>query len=163
MGSSNAASTDGMESIPMGGEQDWHLEVEQTSAGWKLRVLPPPASPVHAHSTWHPPARSQLSFWCKTTCTSKCFWPSVRHRQHFPTALISLTLIYFKILHRLKKKIQPTISYSAGPHLKAHQGEERPVLTPVDPALLPHRANLFIRRQHRETLQDTHPSPCQTL
>lgn len=88
----------------------WDLEVEQTSspsAGWELRVLPPPASPAHAHSTWHPSASSQLPFWCKPTCTSKCFWPSVHHRQRFPVALISLTLIYFKILHRFKKTPNP--------------------------------------------------------
>lgn len=37
------------------------------------------------------------------------------------------------------------------------------MLTPLDPALLPHGANLFTRRQRgyrrREILQDTHPGP----
>lgn len=70
-------------------------------------------------------------FWCKPTCTSKCLWPSVRHRQRFPIALISLTLIYFKILHRRKKETTPTHhQLFCRASCEAHQGEERLVLTP---------------------------------
>lgn len=74
----------------------------------QLGALPPPASPVRAGGTRHPSARSRHSFCCKTACTSKCFWPSVRHRQRFPISLILLTLIYFKILSRKKNPNQPT-------------------------------------------------------
>lgn len=70
-------------------------------------------------------------FWCKPTCTSKCLWPSVRHRQRFPIAPISLTPIYFKILHRRKKKNTPTQhQLFCRASCEAHQGEERLVLTP---------------------------------
>lgn len=105
-----------------------------------------------AHGTRHPSARSQRSFWCKTTCTSKCFRPSVRHRQRFPISLMSLTPIYFKILHRKKtpKPDNPQNSSFTGPHLKLINAKRGScwVLLASDQALLPHGANLFIRRWH---------------
>lgn len=101
----------------------------------ELGALPPPASPVHARGTRHPSAASRLSFWCKTTCTSKCFWPSVHHRQRFPISLISLTLIYFKILHRKKKKKTKKNSthelFLCRSSTKPHQGEEMLVPNPA--------------------------------
>lgn len=103
--------------------------MERTSialAGRELRGLPSPSSPARTH---HPSARSWPSFCYKTVCTSKCFWPSVRHRQRFPISLISLTLIYFKILHRKKKPSTKQFLYRVSS--QTHQGEERLIPNPT--------------------------------
>lgn len=135
LGSSNAVSKEGTEPV---------------TAGRELRALPPPASLVHARGTRHPSARPRRSFWCKPTCTSKYFWPSVRHRQRFPIPPISLTLIYFKISHRNIPPPPPATTFFTGHHLKPTKAKRGSCWTLLasDQALLPHGANLFIRRRH---------------
>lgn len=112
-----------------------------------------PSSCITSPCPQHVASISQIpapSFWCKPTCASKCFWPSVRHRQRFPIALISLTLIYFKILHRLKKKT-PTyhqLFCRASSKSPSRWGEAR-----ADPCGSSSAPTLYLSIIHQETAQ----------